>query len=553
MSAEDPFNDPRFAKAKSDPKFRQPRKKVAKEVDDRFTGVMEKSKLFAKQDKDKYGRKSRFSANAAATKTPLGQRRFDSTSKKSQYRKPPPPTVEESGSESDMEEDIEELIKELKDVVDEEDDVETVEEGGASSRLAVMNMDWTFISAEDVLAVLQGFMPAGGVIQKVTVYPSDLGLQKMAEEEEHGPQEIWKDEEDEEGQGTALDEDKLRAHERQRLKYYYAVVECDSAKTASSIYENCDGMEFFNTFNTFDLRFVPDDTVFKNPPRDSATNVSSDYTPPDFTSRIVGNTNIEFTWDKTQHNRQMILNPDKFSRDQLKDMTYQNYLAIEDDDDEGDEKEKKKKQLAARKKYSALLSDLAEEEEKDKKHDDLKITFDSGFGPGSIKTDKKSTISAATDFDSEDSEEEEEEDTISSKAQKKFYNKSDDGDNDDDGDVIDKEISFIPGLSDVAEKALKQKSVDELGSWDKYLTKRTEKKKEARQTKKGIKKSALEAQQESLEALKASKNKKGKKEETDDEKRKREQLELLLADGDEKSGYNLKQMVKEAINFHAIN
>ena len=38
----------------------------------------------------------------------------------------------------------------------------------------------------------RSFVPKGGEVIKVTVYPSDYGLQRMAEEAELGPK-VWKD------------------------------------------------------------------------------------------------------------------------------------------------------------------------------------------------------------------------------------------------------------------------------------------------------------------------------------------------------------------------
>jgi hypothetical protein len=37
------------------------------------------------------------------------------------------------------------------------------------------------VQAVDLMVVLQSFVPSGGAITRVTVYPSDFGLQKMAE------------------------------------------------------------------------------------------------------------------------------------------------------------------------------------------------------------------------------------------------------------------------------------------------------------------------------------------------------------------------------------
>jgi hypothetical protein len=59
-------------------------------------------------------------------------------------------------------------------------------------RLAVVDLDWSTVTAVDILAVMRSFVMAGGGIgagvTRVTVYPSDYGLEKMAEEAVAGPQ-----------------------------------------------------------------------------------------------------------------------------------------------------------------------------------------------------------------------------------------------------------------------------------------------------------------------------------------------------------------------------
>lgn len=42
----------------------------------------------------------------------------------------------------------------------------------------------------DILAVLRSFAPRVGAVASVTVYPSDYGLSRMAEEAVKGPQ-VW--------------------------------------------------------------------------------------------------------------------------------------------------------------------------------------------------------------------------------------------------------------------------------------------------------------------------------------------------------------------------
>ena len=66
-----------------------------------------------------------------------------------------------------------------------------------------------------------------------------------------------------ESENDGFDEARLRQYEKDRLTYFYAVVECDSKETADEIFKECDGNQFENSTIEFDLRFVPDGTKFE--------------------------------------------------------------------------------------------------------------------------------------------------------------------------------------------------------------------------------------------------------------------------------------------------
>ena len=61
--------------------------------------------------------------------------------------------------------------------------------------------------------------------------------------------------------GNEVDQRRLQLYERSRLRYYYAVVECQDVRTAAHLYAECDGIEFLRSACKLDMRFVPDAQV----------------------------------------------------------------------------------------------------------------------------------------------------------------------------------------------------------------------------------------------------------------------------------------------------
>ncbi|KAM8774410.1 ESF1 homolog [Rhynchonycteris naso] len=251
-------------------------------------------------------------------------------------------------------------------------------------RLAVCNMDWDRLKAKDLLALFNSFKPKGSVIFSVKIYPSEFGKERMKEEQVQGPVELSSIPEDVPEKDWTSRE-KLRDYQFKRLKYYYAVVDCDSPETAAKLYEDCDGLEFESSCSFIDLRFIPDDITFDDEPKDIASEVDlTAYKPKYFTSAAMGTSTVEITWDETDHERITTLNR-KFKKEELLDMDFQAYLASSSEDEEeledglqGDDEvnveedgktkktQKDDEQIA---KYRQLLQVIQEKEKKNKEND----------------------------------------------------------------------------------------------------------------------------------------------------------------------------------------
>ncbi|XP_020801760.1 pre-rRNA-processing protein esf1 [Drosophila serrata] len=289
-----------------------------------------------------------------------------------------------------------------------DNDAESTEE--STRRLAVCNMDWDRIRAEDLMVMLSSFLPPGGSILSVKIYPSEFGKARMAEEEVHGPKELVErteeqsDDSDDElvreqdsdaEEGDDYHMEKLRKYQLNRLRYYYAVVECDTVATADKVYQECDGIEYESSATRVDLRFIPDDTSFEeDTPTDECHELpdASNYKPRQFTTTALQQAKVDLTWDETALDRREL--GDKLSSGQVDKLTDKELRQIvaysseeeseeeEQDDQEEEEKEEKDKQkpqqeekLAKPKKpskqerianYKNLLAEILEKEKQEK-------------------------------------------------------------------------------------------------------------------------------------------------------------------------------------------
>ncbi len=196
-------------------------------------------------------------------------------------------------------------------------------------RLALMNYDWAKVRSGDLMIAFCSFLPPGGRLNRVTVYPSDFGLQKLRQEELEGPGDIFKPDSDAQPEAepqkgkkakvqaqkpgrqaatgewvagdeaeTGLDLNKLRKYERERLKYYYAVLEFDSGSSADAVFEACNGYELEKTGIKVDLRAIPDDLAFPHPPKEVCTEKPSKASGLNFLNRALTHTSVNCTWDE---------------------------------------------------------------------------------------------------------------------------------------------------------------------------------------------------------------------------------------------------------------
>ncbi|GLJ39236.1 hypothetical protein SUGI_0800420 [Cryptomeria japonica] len=93
--------------------------------------------------------------------------------------------------------------------------------------MTIFNSLITFLQVVDLLVMMNSFLPKGGHILFVCVYPSKFGLKQMEEEVVRGPALFGSDDESDEDDESELDNEKLRQYEKARLRYKLVnVFEC---------------------------------------------------------------------------------------------------------------------------------------------------------------------------------------------------------------------------------------------------------------------------------------------------------------------------------------
>lgn len=346
--------DERFAKIATDPRFRRPAKKHTKlAVDERFADMFDgkTSAAFTRPVAvDKYGRKIR---DRKANKELKRFYRLEQEERQDDAGKTSSSEEDNSTQSSTASESEDTLVAERAfsshPLVD-----SNVPLGDATHRLAIVNLDWDQIKAVDLYVLLHGFKPSSGVIHAVTIYPSQFGKERMTREALEGPpKELFTKQQasacedsgsdgtddgklsDGDDEGHDFDSLQLRRYQLDRLRYFYAVVECDSVMTAQALYTECDTREFETSANFLDLRYIPDDVTFsEDEAHDQAGRLpkEGEYRPKaDLVTAALQKTKVKLTWDEDDVDRRRLIQTDF---DKLEHDDLEAYLASNSSEDE---------------------------------------------------------------------------------------------------------------------------------------------------------------------------------------------------------------------------
>jgi hypothetical protein len=136
---------------------------------------------------------------------------------------------------------------------------------------------------------------------------------------------------------TDYDQIALRQYELSKLRYYFAIADCDSIETANVLYEQLDDVEMGDSGMVFEMRFVPDDLDLSS--RDVSSTCSvipHNYKPPEFVINALQSTNVECSWDEGEKDREKKLTNISSWRS-LKESEFMQYIASSDSEDYEDD------------------------------------------------------------------------------------------------------------------------------------------------------------------------------------------------------------------------
>ncbi|KAF6766171.1 pre-rRNA-processing protein ESF1 [Ephemerocybe angulata] len=337
-------------------------------------------------------------------------------------------------AEIDLDEDNFDLLEAQaaaysKEHADEEEEDE--DEAPRTRRIAAVNLDWDHVRASHLFKIASSVVSptaplassatkkvhpnsrerslkdapqlniVRGKVLNVVIYPSDFGKERMEREEREGPPpEIFKKKKDSEeitekslyelGGEDEVDDNALRKYQLERLRYYYAVITCDSVDAASHIYDELQGTELERSANVFDMSFVPDDMTFDNEPRDQATEADIGLSTKgiDFVTPALRHSKVTLTWDEDDPERGQVTRR-TLTKQEIEDGDFRKFIASSSESESEGESSKpkgKKDKKSERDRLRALLlggnDDAMPEGWGDEGRDDdvdMEVTFTPGL------------------------------------------------------------------------------------------------------------------------------------------------------------------------------
>lgn len=164
------------------------------------------------------------------------------------------------------------------------------------------------------------------------------------------------------------------------MKYFYAIVTCNSKETALFLYDEFNGFEFEHTSIKLNMSLVPDSIVFEQEVKQEATKVPPNYNF-EFVqqrySRALGHSKVTLTWDQTDPNRTRKLR-EGFTcldpNDPEAEAAYYKEFIAGSSDEEDDNVSKNSAEIEEYRKK--LLSGLTNGDGKQKKKEKKSLEFD---------------------------------------------------------------------------------------------------------------------------------------------------------------------------------
>uniref|UniRef100_A0A5S6R5U5 NUC153 domain-containing protein n=1 Tax=Trichuris muris TaxID=70415 RepID=A0A5S6R5U5_TRIMR len=413
----------------------------------------------------------------------------------------------------------------------------------STRRLALCNMDWSRISARDLYVLFNSFKPVSGVVRSVRIYPSEFGLKRMAEEEVAGPVELQEDIDDPEAGYELIKGSKrwmrqmakMREYEINRLRYYYAVIDCDSVSTAEAIYNNCDGNEYQSSSVKIDLRFIPDDMVFDDSlAKDTAgiADCNDSYKPVHFQTAAVSQTKVKLTWDDDDFHRRRKIQQ-AFSAEAIEKEDEFCDLLASSSSSSSDEEEQK--------------TNCQEDEQHDTKEEE------DNLHSADVASEPESEAISVVSLSKRDRAEVYRQ-LLKSIESKQSNRKSAQEQEEEDRqrEDYDLEVTFEPALQSKAEevRGKNRRDQENLTPWQRYLQKRKEARRQKKMERKRLRDEAKARRYESASEIEDGKeytDQEGHSPQGNDlQSGRTDELELLVADSEEKEHYHLKSLIKEA-------